>query len=99
RPQRHRRGCAAGQGRAVAPMVMSHMAVLVDLKCYVAQLGAVVAAFLVAAVDAIHLRVVLPDETCRGGHVVLGRINAVVPEIVNVRGKDRLGLMLSDQTK
>src|SRR5215510_6786606 len=80
-------------------MVVGDMAMLIDLERNVTQLGAVVTPLLIAALDAVHLRVVVPDEAGRGRHVVLGSTNAVVPKIMNMRGKDRLGLILPDQSE
>src|SRR5262249_17847883 len=80
-------------------MVVGDMAMLIDLERNVTQLGAVVAALLIAAVDAVHLRVVVPDEAGRGRHVVLGSTKAVVQKIMNMRGKDRFGLIPPDQSE
>ena len=88
-----------GQNGAVAAMVVGDVAMFVDVEGNVAQLGAVVAALLIAAINAVHLRVVLPDEAGRGRDVVLGGIDPVVPKIVNMRGKNGFGLISPDQTE
>src|SRR5262249_9420310 len=80
-------------------MVMGNMAMLIDLERNVTQLAAIVTALLVAAVDAVHFRVVVSDEAGRGRHIVLGRVNAVVPKIMDMRGKDRFRLILPDQSE